>query len=56
MPAECWALEYARGPILTMLPFGLADTFSSLVLRSLAKTLWIADVEGIAEGEDLIGR
>jgi C-8 sterol isomerase len=42
MPAECWALEYARGPIPTMLPFGLADTFTStLDFRSLAKTLWI---------------
>mmetsp|Transcript_2221 Transcript_2221/g.6109 ORF Transcript_2221/g.6109 Transcript_2221/m.6109 type:complete len:217 (-) Transcript_2221:184-834(-) len=25
----CWALEYARGNILSMMPFGLADLFSS---------------------------
>ena len=30
-PDECWALEYARGHILTMMPFGLWDTFFSTV-------------------------
>ena len=25
----CWALEYARGNVLSMMPFGLADLFSS---------------------------
>jgi C-8 sterol isomerase len=29
MPDRCYALEYARGIIPTMLPFGLADSFSS---------------------------
>lgn len=29
MPDSAWALEYARGNILSMLPFGFADTFSS---------------------------
>lgn len=29
MPDEAWALEYARGNILSMMPFGLADSFSS---------------------------
>jgi C-8 sterol isomerase len=29
MPDRCYALEYARGIIPTMLPFGLADSFTS---------------------------
>eukprot|EP00300_Choanocystis_sp_HF-7_P038264 c55010_g1_i1.p2 GENE.c55010_g1_i1~~c55010_g1_i1.p2 ORF type:complete len:221 (-),score=50.89 c55010_g1_i1:32-667(-) len=29
MPEDCWALEYARGNIPSMLPFGIIDTFSS---------------------------
>lgn len=29
MPDSAWALEYARGNIVSMLPFGFADTFSS---------------------------
>jgi C-8 sterol isomerase len=29
MPDRCYALEYARGAIPLMLPFGLADAFSS---------------------------
>ena len=29
IPDHCYALEYARGIIPTMLPFGLADSFSS---------------------------
>jgi C-8 sterol isomerase len=42
IPDMCWALEYARGPIPTMLPFGLVDTFTStLDFRSLLQTLWM---------------
>jgi C-8 sterol isomerase len=35
-----WMLEYSRGPIPLMLPFGLADTaFSTLDVPTLARTL-----------------
>lgn len=41
IPEFAWMLEYARGPIPTMLPFGLADTvFSTLDLRAFARTVW----------------
>lgn len=43
MPDECWALEYARGNIVSMLPFGLGDTLSStLDLVTLYQTLRVA--------------
>eukprot|EP01135_Chromosphaera_perkinsii_P003043 Nk52_evm25s233 gene=Nk52_evmTU25s233 len=42
IPERCWALEYARGVIPTMLPFGVADTiFSTLDIHSLLKTFYI---------------
>lgn len=34
---HCWALEYARGNIPMMLPFGLADAFTSTLD---VKTVW----------------
>jgi hypothetical protein len=35
-----WMLEYSRGPVYRMLPFGLADTlFSTLDFRTLGRTL-----------------
>lgn len=40
IPDHCWALEYARGWIPLMLPFGLADAFSStLDMPSVARTM-----------------
>jgi C-8 sterol isomerase len=42
MPDRCYALEYARGLIPTMLPFGLADSFTStLDLAPVLKTMRI---------------
>uniref|UniRef100_A0A7S1SH79 C-8 sterol isomerase n=1 Tax=Tetraselmis chuii TaxID=63592 RepID=A0A7S1SH79_9CHLO len=40
MPEECWALEYARGNIPSMMPFGLFDTFfSTLDVVTLGQTV-----------------
>lgn len=39
IPEHCWALEYARGFIPQMLPFGLADSiFSTLDVKTVAQT------------------
>jgi C-8 sterol isomerase len=43
IPDHCWALEYARGIIPAMLPFGVADVLSStLDLRTLGATMGTA--------------
>ncbi len=40
LPERAWMLEYARGPIPTMLPFGLADTaLSTLDLKCFGRTM-----------------
>lgn len=40
LPERGWMLEYSRGPIITMLPFGLADSaLSTLDYRALRQTL-----------------
>lgn len=42
IPDRCWALEYARGWIPSMIPFGFADTmFSTLDLPTMVSTLGI---------------
>ena len=41
LPERGWMLEYARGPIPTMLPFGLADSLTStLDLRAFRQTVF----------------
>lgn len=43
MPEGCWALEYARGSIISMMPFGLWDTlFSTLDFNTFAHTAQIS--------------
>ena len=40
LPDHAWMLEYARGPIPLMLPFGLADTMmSTLDFKTLGRTM-----------------
>ena len=39
----CWALEYARGNIASMLPFGVADgLFSTVDIKTVAQTAWVS--------------
>jgi ERG2 and Sigma1 receptor like protein len=41
VPSHAMMLEYARGPIPTMLPFGLSDTvFSTLDHRTVGQTIY----------------
>lgn len=41
VPDHAWMLEYSRGPIPSMVPFGLADTlFSTLDRETVGRTLW----------------
>jgi len=41
IPDHGWMLEYSRGWIPTMLPFGLADSLvSTLDLQTLGRTIW----------------
>jgi C-8 sterol isomerase len=50
MPDACWALEYARGIIPSMLPFGVADVLTStLDVRTLAKTFAVAGKSVVSE-------
>ena len=52
MPDECWALEYARGNIPSMMPFGLFDIFfSTLDLQTLLDTVRIS---AVAMGRNLL--
>ena len=42
-PDACWALEYARGNILSMLPFGVLDSlFSTVDLHTLLHTVYFS--------------
>ena len=43
MDEACWALEYARGSVPSMLPFGLWDTlFSTLDFVTFAQTVRVS--------------
>jgi C-8 sterol isomerase len=41
MPDECWALEYARGNIMSMMFFGLVESWTSTMdFVTLGQTVW----------------
>jgi C-8 sterol isomerase len=50
IPDHTWILEYARGPIMFMLPFGLADTLlSTLDFYTARRTLWVYSKMAVRE-------
>ena len=50
MAESCWALEYARGMIPTMMPFGLADTLTStLDFHTLRRSVWLYTKSAVRE-------
>lgn len=50
IPDHCWAMEYARGNIPSMLPFALADSFTSTVdFRTIGKVFRVYGESVIAE-------
>ena len=50
MPEMYWALEDARGPVVTMMPFGLADTLTStLDYRTVPRLLWVYAKSAVRE-------
>jgi C-8 sterol isomerase len=58
IPEHCWALEYARGFIPQMLPFGLADSiFSTVDYKTVARLFKIyarATMRELKQGEAAI--
>jgi len=38
---DAWMLEYGRGPVPTVLPFGLSGALASFELRTIARTIGV---------------